>query len=84
MNEEIKEIISFIGELETDSSVPKNVKLKLSLINNQLKKVTVDNLSLTLNKLLSEIDEITGDVNLDSFTRQQLWSITSMLEGIEY
>jgi len=84
MNEEIKEIISYIEEIEMDSSVPRNIKAKLVNINNELKKVTEKTLSLTVNKLLSDLDEVSGDVNLDSFSRQQIWSITSMLEGIEF
>ena len=45
-------------------------------------KLTDDNLSLTVNKLLSDLDEISSDANLDQFTRQQIWSISSMLESI--
>ncbi len=83
MNEAIDEVISFIEELETDSGVPRNVKAKLAEINKELRKTNKENISLTLNKLLSDLDEISNDVNLDSFTRQQLWGITSMLESVE-
>lgn len=83
MNEAIDEVISFIEELETDGGVPRNVKAKLAEINKELRKTNKENISLTLNKLLSDLDEISNDVNLDSFTRQQLWGITSMLESVE-
>ncbi|MCF7799325.1 UPF0147 family protein [Candidatus Woesearchaeota archaeon] len=82
MDEQVTEIIEFIGELTDDGNVPRNVKTKLKEISNELKKTTDDNKSLTVNKLLADLDDIAGDANLDSFTRQQLWSITSMLEGI--
>lgn len=84
MNAEIEEILAYIEELETESSVPRNVKAKLLEIKKELNKTNEENLSLIVNKLLSDLDDISGDANLDSFTRQQIWSITSMLEGINY
>ena len=82
MNPQIEEVIEFMGELEQDSNVPRNIKTKLSSIIQRLKGAKEDDLSLTINQLLSDLDEISGDSNLDQFTRQQIWSISSMLEGI--
>lgn len=83
MNSELEEVIEFMGELESDSNVPRNIKAKLSTIIHRLKNSKEEELSLTINKLLSDLDEISGDANLDQFTRQQIWSISSMLEGID-
>lgn len=83
MDPEIQEVILYMEELEGDSNVPRNVKAKLVAIVKQLRTTNSENLSLTINKLLSDLDEISGDANLDSFTRQQIWSLTSMLECIE-
>ena len=83
MNEILQEVIEFIDDLETDTSIPKNVKLKLINLNKELKKTNENNLSLTINKMLSDLDDISSDVNLDSFTRQQIWGISSMLESID-
>ena len=82
MDTEIEEVILYIEELESEGSVPRNVKLKLSLLSKELKNITKENKSLIINKMLSNLDELSGDVNLDSFTRQQIWSISSMLESI--
>ncbi|MCA9478037.1 MAG: UPF0147 family protein [Nanoarchaeota archaeon] len=82
MNEELSEIVEFIKELEEEGNMPKNVKAKFQGIVKELKETTEENLSLTINKLLSDLDEISSDANLDQFTRQQIWSISSMLEGI--
>ncbi len=82
MKPEVKEAIEFMNELESEGNLPRNVKAKLHGIVVQLKTTTDDNLSLTINKLLSDLDEISSDANLDQFTRQQIWSISSMLEGI--
>lgn len=83
MNESIQEVVLFIEELESDSTIPKNVKAKLLELNKELKKTSNENLSLIINKSLSNLDDISSDVNLDSFTRQQIWGITSMLESID-
>lgn len=83
MNEQIAEIVEYVAELEQDSNVPRNIKSKLGEIAKLLKNSADEELSLTINKLLSDLDEISGDANLDQFTRQQIWSISSMLEGIE-
>ncbi|MDD3175911.1 MAG: UPF0147 family protein [Candidatus Nanoarchaeia archaeon] len=80
MDEQLQELISYVSELETDSNIPRNVKAKLNQISKELKKMDQATMSLTINKLLSDLDDISSDANLDSFTRQQIWSITSMLE----
>ena len=83
MDPKIEEVVEYMGELEEDPNVPKNIKNKFSEIISELKNAKEENLSLTINKLLSDLDEISGDANLDQFTRQQIWSISSMLEGID-
>jgi uncharacterized protein (UPF0147 family) len=83
MRPEVEEAIEYMAELAQDSGVPKSVKAKMIVIIATLKEVKDEELSLTVNKLLADLDEMSGDANLDSFTRQQLWSISSMLEGID-
>ena len=83
MKPEVQEAIDYMLELESEGNLPKNVKSKFTMIITELKKTDDSNLSLTINKLLADLDEISGDANLDQFTRQQIWSISSMLEGIE-
>lgn len=83
MNDQINEVIEYMSELEQDGNVPRNIKAKLNEITKLLKNTNKEDLSLTINKLLSDLDEISGDANLDQFTRQQIWSITSMLEGLD-
>ena len=83
MNEQLEEVVEFISELEDDHNVPRNIKAKLADIMKRLKSASQQELSLTINKLLCDLDDISNDANLDSFTRQQIWSISSMLEAIE-
>jgi uncharacterized protein (UPF0147 family) len=82
VQEELSELIEFINELEEEGNMPKNVKAKFQVIKNELKSANDETLSLTVNKLLSDLDDISSDANLDQFTRQQIWSISSMLESI--
>ena len=82
MKAELQEAIEYMSELESESGVPRNVKSKMGMIVKSLQTVKDDELSLMINKLLSDLDEISSDANLDSFTRQQIWSISSILEGL--
>jgi len=80
-DERILNIIEALQELTTDGSVPKNVKSKLEIVVNTLKQES-EEISIRVNKALSELDEVSEDSNLQSFTRTQLWNIASMLEMI--
>jgi len=82
VSEELQEAIDYMQELSEDSNVPRNIKSKISVIVKSLQDAKTEELSLTINKLLSDLDEISSDANLDQFTRQQIWSISSMLEGL--
>jgi uncharacterized protein (UPF0147 family) len=81
MNEQITEIIELLEELQGDSTVPRNVKNKLSDMQKELQNETGD-LSLKVNKILSDVEEIANDINLPMFVRTQIWNLTSLLEGL--
>lgn len=75
------EVIETLTELEEDFTVPKNVKQKISNIKSELK--SDKDLSLRLNKSLSEFDEISDDINLPTFVRTKIWEVASMLEKLQ-
>ncbi len=79
--EKIKEIISALSELSNDSAVPKNVKNKI----NQMINILEDGseLSIRVNKVLNELDEIADDTNMQAYTRIQILNIVSLLETIQ-
>jgi len=81
MNEEVTEIIELLDDLQQDSTVPRNVKMKLGTMKNEL-SVEEGDLSLKINKALSDVEEIANDINLPMFVRTQIWSLTSLLEGL--
>jgi len=78
--EQISSIMEAVSELLSDSTVPRNVKVKLENIIKALKEE--GDISLKINRVLNDLDEITSDVNLQPYTRTQLWNIVSMLEKV--
>jgi len=78
--EQLNSILEVLKELSEDSTVPKNVKAKVLEVIDILK--SSEELSLKISKALQELEEISDDNNLQSFTRTQIWNITSMLEKI--
>ena len=80
--EQIKEVIQVLEELKEDSTVPRNVKTKLDNSVNMLKNAG-DEMSIRIDKVLQELDDISNDTNTQSYTRSQIWNIVSMLESIK-
>lgn len=79
-SQEIKDITLTLSELNGDNSVPRNVKLKIQNIIKTLEANT--ELSIKINKVLDELDEIADDVNLQPYTRTQIWNVVSNLEKL--
>lgn len=79
-NENLNKVIVALKDIEADSTVPKNVKIKITAII----KVLEDKgeLSIKVSKVLNDLEQISEDMNLPSFTRTQLFQISSMLEVV--
>jgi len=78
--EKLNQIVKAIDEIIEDYTVPKNVKRNLENAKNAL--LTEDEVSIRVNKALNELDELSEDTNMQSYTRTQVWNIVSMLETI--
>jgi len=78
--ENLNKVIVALKDIESDSTVPKNVKAKITSII----KILEDKgeISIKVSKVLNEIEQISEDVNIPSFTRTQLFQISSMLEVV--
>ena len=76
----IKEVVNVLEELEQDHSVPKNIKTKIKDIIATLKEDK--DISIKVNMALNELDDITDDANVQSYTRTQLYGVVSLLEKI--
>ena len=77
---ELDNVLNSLNEMHDDSSVPRNVRLKIQGIMHLLKQNA--ELSIRVNKALSQLDELSNDVNLQSYTRTQIWNLMSMLEKL--
>ncbi|MAH01974.1 MAG: UPF0147 family protein [Candidatus Woesearchaeota archaeon] len=80
-HKEIGDIEAMLSELKDDITVPKNVRLKVE----RVMKVLNDDIKMDIkvSKALNELEEIADDVNLQSYTRTQVWNVISALEKIK-
>ena len=79
--EKLKDVIDSLSELSSDLAVPKNIKNKISNMINILEDDS--ELSIRINKVLNELDEIADDPNMQAYTRVQILNIVSLLETIQ-
>lgn len=80
-HKEIGIVEAVLAELKDDATVPKNVRSKIEkvidVLNSDLE------VQIKVSKALNELEEIADDVNLQSYTRTQIWSVVSILEKIK-
>lgn len=77
---EVGIVITSLNEIQEDITVPRNVRTKIEAIINTLKEDI--ELSIKVNKTLNELDDISNDVNLQAYTRTQIWNVMSVLEKL--
>ena len=75
---EVETIVVSLNEIQEDGTVPRNVRTQIQSIITSLKTET--EISIKINKALSELGEIANDVNLQSYTRTQIYNVISILE----
>ena len=80
MDQRIQNVIEALEELLSDNTVPRNIKARVDTVIKTLGEGNDDEMSMKVNKALSDLDEISDDANIQAFTRTQIWNIASMLE----
>ncbi len=79
-NDYLDEIKNCLNELKDDSSTPRNVRKKaadiLAVLENK------GDISINVSKALNILEELADDINIEAYTRTQIWNISSMLEKI--
>ena len=80
-HKEKENIGTTLDELKDDITVPKNVRLKIEKVIGVLNEKTENDIKVS--KALNELEEIADDVNLQSYTRTQVWNVISSLEKIK-
>jgi uncharacterized protein (UPF0147 family) len=78
----LKQALDIFEEMQQDSSVSKNVRLKISTMQKELQTCSKEELSLVVNRIISELEELSSDMNLPMFVRTQIWSLTGLLEPL--
>jgi len=73
------DVLQALTALHEDNAVPRNVKLKVDEIIAALKQN--DESSIKVHKALHLLEEISDDINVQSYTRTQIWDIVSKLEN---
>ncbi len=79
-NEQFKEIIEVLNELNNDDSTPKSVKIKIKQVH--LNLIEEGPVSLKIDRCLQDLDDLNEDVNIPSHIKSQLWDVVSKLECI--
>jgi len=74
------QVIDALNELKEDSTVPKNIKAKLENMIELLRE-NVER-SIKVSRVMHEIEEIAEDVNIQPYTRTQIFNVVSLLEMI--
>jgi len=70
--------IAILNELKEDSTVPKNVRTKIEGAVAILGRGGEEHIKVS--RVLSELEDIAEDVNLQPYTRTRVWDVISMLE----
>jgi uncharacterized protein len=78
MEDSIRNIIEAISEIQTDGTIPKNIKEKMGEVIKILE--TQEEKSIKVDKALHVLDSLSEDSNVQSYTRTQIWNIISALE----
>ena len=74
-------ISPMLSELKEDLTVPKNVRAKIEKVMGILNDKA--EMPIKVSKALNELEEVADDVNLQSYTRTQIWNLISALEKIK-
>ena len=77
--EELGTVLEAISDIQQDSTVPKNIKKKLEGVSTML-QTEEGSAAIHINKALDELGEISDDINIQPYTRTQIWNIVSILE----
>ena len=81
MQSNMVNVIDALTELKDDHAVPRNVKTKIESIIILLNDETET--SIKISRALHEMEEISEDVNMQSYTRTQLFNVVSLLEMVK-
>lgn len=74
-------VINYMRVLIEDSTTPRTVRDKVGQMANYLQQ-SKDDEQTKISNVLSQLEDISSDVNIPPFVRTQIYSISSQLESI--
>lgn len=77
--ESFEQVLENLSIIESDTSVPKNVRLRIKNAMDILSNTQDTNEGLKVDKSLEELGNVADDPNVPQYTRMQIWSVVSML-----
>ena len=80
LSEEMEMIISAIGALQDDTTLSRNIRLRLQEVFDILSNSEEE--PIKINKALDKIETLSDDSNIESYARTQILNLASMLESI--
>lgn len=80
MSQAIQDVIELLDQIESDVTVPKNIRLRIKNAMNVLEENGKKSV-VKADKAIEELDFISDDYNLPTYTRTQIWHIVSLLES---
>jgi uncharacterized protein (UPF0147 family) len=78
--ETLDNALEILDELKDDNTLPKNVRSSVMRIIDFLKDDNQE-ISIRVDKAMQELEEISSDINVQAYSRTQLWHVVSMLEN---
>lgn len=79
---QLKELSEYMDEILKDTSVPRNVKKRISDAKQKVDEGKED-LIVRLSSAIYMLDEVSSDINMQPYTRTEIWNLISALERIK-
>ena len=74
-------IIPLIQQIANDRTVPRNIRTiceeSIKILENEKQDIAI-----SVNTVISSMDEVSNDPNIPMYTRTQIWNIVSLLESV--
>lgn len=83
MTQKLEQAIDVLTQIIEDKSVPRNIRESASKAKESLESKEKD-ITMKVDKALQLLDEISNDSNLSTYTRTQIWSVSTLLESFLY
>ena len=78
---DFEDIMEGLSAIEKDTSIPKNVRVKIKNAMSILTDEQEANMGIKIDRSLQELGDVVEDPNIPQHARMQIWSVVSRLES---